>query len=267
MLLGASSVGSALPGNVVSIPVYVKLADGATLSGMQFRAVLTPQNGAPALTQVPQLVRASGIAAPTFEQSFLAGMNAFGWQLGSFNFQSRSSNFLGWITFTIPAGTQAGQSYVLSFANADGSPDLNTQYEFETRSASAAVAVAATPASICSDEWKLRYFGSLTAANAADLADPDADGVANWLEYLASTDPTDASSKLHFSGAEKNGQSQMVIHWQSALGKAYEIQSSSTLVGGVWNTLGTVSGDGNVAAYTDTGVSATARYYRLRVLP
>src|SRR5258708_8572063 len=113
---------------------------------MQFRSVRTPQNGASGLMQIPELVRASGIAAPTFQQSFLAGMNAFGWQLDSFNFQSRSSNFLGWISFTIPANAQPGQFYTLSFANADGAPDLYTQYEFETRSASAAVAAAATPA-------------------------------------------------------------------------------------------------------------------------
>src|SRR6266481_3384041 len=81
VLLGAISVGNALPGSTVNMPVYVKLADGATLSGLQFRAVVTPQNGAPALSQVPQLVRAVGVAAPTFQQIFTAGMNAFGWQL------------------------------------------------------------------------------------------------------------------------------------------------------------------------------------------
>jgi streptogramin lyase len=270
VLLGAGSVGNVLPGNVASIPVYVKMADGATLSGMQFRVVITAQNGAPALSQVPQLIRAPGISVPTFQQSFLAGMNAFGWQLGSFNFQSRSSNFLGWITFTIPANATAGQSYTISFANADGSPNATTQYEFETRSASAAVASSAVPPSICSDEWKVHYFGSLTAPSALDAADPDGDGVPNWMEFVAGTDPTDVNSKLHFSSAEKqvvNGQSQIVMHWQSAPGKAYEILWSTSLTGASWNSLGTVSGDGNVTAYTDAGVSATGRFYRLRVLP
>jgi hypothetical protein len=270
LILGSTSVGNLLPGSVASIPVYVKMANAATLSGLQFRAVITPQNGAPAITQVPQLVRASGIAAPTFQQSFLAGMNAFGWQLGGFNFQSRSSNFLGWITFTVPANTTPGQYYTLSFANADGAPNITTQYEVETRSANAAVAATATPASICSDEWKIAFFGSTTAPAAADAADPDGDGVPNWMEFLAGTDPTDARSKLHFSSAEKrvvSGQLQIVMHWQSAPGKAYEILWSTSLTGGVWNSLGTVSGDGNEAAYTDTNVSASGRFYRLRVLP
>ena len=127
----------------------------------------------------------------------------------------------------------------------------------------------APPASICSDDWKLQFFGSLANASAADLADPDGDGFPNWMEYLAGTNPTNAASKLRFTGIQSqlvNGQSQIVLHWLTAPGKAYEVQWSSSLPGGAWNTLGTMSGDGNVSAYTDSGTSA-ARFYRLQILP
>src|SRR5262249_4490608 len=139
---------------------------GATLNGLQFRAVLTPKNNAPALTQAPSFVAAPGIPAPTMQQSFEPGSKAFGWALGSVNFQSRSSNFLGYITFHVDATALTGQGYTLSFANADGAPDINTTYDFETRSANAAINGVAVPASICSDEWKLYYFGSLTDPQA-----------------------------------------------------------------------------------------------------
>jgi len=209
------------------------------------------------------------MSIPGMQQSFDSSATAFGWPLGSFSFQSRSSNFVGWLRFTIPSGASSGQSYGISFANADGSPDLNTQYNFETRSASIAVNGPAIPASICSDEWKLQFFGSLTAPNAADAADPDADGVPNWMEYLAGTDPTDASSKFQFSSAQRqtlNGQRQVVLQWLAVQGKAYEIQYSSSPGGTAWNSLGTVSGAGTIATYTDN-VSGAAKYYRLRVLP
>ena len=141
-----------------------------------------PLNGAPALAHAPQLNPAAGIPEPLLQQSFRPAERAFGWALGAFDFASRSSNFLGWISFTVPAGAQAGQGYKLSFANADGAPDLQTQYDLETRSASIAVYALAPPASTCADEWKLHYFESLDSSDAADLADPDGDGVSNAID-------------------------------------------------------------------------------------
>jgi len=269
VLLGAVSLGYTAPGSQISVPVYVKLGDGSTLSGLQFRAIVTPQNGIAPLSQAAQFAPAPGITAPSIQQSFEANSAAFGWSLGSFSFQSRSSNFLGWLRFMIPANATTGLGYSVSFANADGSPDLNTQYNFETRSASVAVSGPALSASICSDEWKMYFFGSVTAPNAADAADPDGDGVPNWMEFLAGTDPTNKSSKFRFTSAQRqtvNGQRQVVLQWLSAQGKAYELQWSSSPAGAGWNVLGTVSGNGTITSYTDNA-SGASRCYRLRVLP
>ena len=268
-LLGAVSVGNVIPGSQVNVPVYVKMGDQSTLAGLQFRAIVTPVNGGPALTVAPQLAVSPTMAFPSEQQSVQADSTAFGWNLGTFSFASRSSNFVGWLKFTMPATAVAGQTYAVSFANADGAPNISTEYNFETRSASVAVNTAAVPASICSDEWKIQYFGSLTNPNAADNADPDADGFPNWMDYLAATDPTDYTSKLKFTGVEKavmSGQKQVLLHWQTAQGKAYEIQWSASPVGGSWNVLGNLSGDGTVASFADTAPTAAPRYYRLRIL-
>ena len=269
-LIGAVSTGNAVAGSTVRVPVYVKLSDGATLSGVQFRVVVTPQSGAPALTQAPQLARAPGVPGPTLQQSFNASEAGFGWSLGSLNYLSRSSNFLGWVSFTIPATARSGQTYSVSFANADGAPNLSVQYDFESRSAVVAVGGSASPASICSDEWRIHFFGSLANPSAGDLTDADGDGVPNWREYLAGTDPTDLNSRLQLSGVASpagKAQAQMALHWLTAPGKAYEVQWASNLSGGVWSALATVSGDGTVANCSDTNMTATVRYYRLRVLP
>ncbi len=268
VLLGAMSVGNAAPNSTVFVPIYAKLADGATLSGMQFRTVITPLGDAPALDNAPQL--ASLFAPPLLTQSFKPGETAFGWQPGSFSFQSHSSNFLGWISFTIPTNAVTGQTYQVSFDNADGSPDLVNQYDFESRSAYVTVNASAPPASICSDEWKVHFFGSVTNPAAADLADPDGDGVANWMEFLAGTDPTDPSSRLQLGTAGMSvvkAQKQMHLTWLTAPGRAYALQYSSNLFGGNWTTIGAVSGDGSVTNCVDANPSDAARYYRLYILP
>jgi hypothetical protein len=269
-LVGGMSVGNVVPGQAVSVPVYVKLQNGSTLGGLQFLAQVTPQNGAPALAQAPQFSLAAGVAASTFQVASPPGQTGHGWALGSFNFLSDSSNFLGWVTFTVPATAQAGQVYTLSFGGADGSPDLNSEYDFETRSAYVAVSAPAPQPSICSDEWKVCFFGSLTNPSAADSADPDGDGVPNWMEYLAGTDPTDAKSKLHFSSAAKqvvSGRPQVTLQWLTAPGKAYQVQWATRPGGGAWSALTTVSGNGAVASCADTNTTAAARFYRLQVLP
>jgi VCBS repeat-containing protein len=269
-LVGAVSVGNAVPGNTVNVPVYVKMSYGSTLSGLQFRAQITPQNGAPALTQAPQMVLATGVPGPSLQQSYVTSEKAFGWPLGSLSFGSSSSNFLGWISFTVPATALTGQSYSLSFTNADGAPDLNTQYDFETRQANVAVNGPATAARICSTEWLVYYFGSVTDPRAADMADPDSDGIPNWMEFLTGTDPTDPNSKLEFSSSQRqvvNGRPQMTVQFQTAPGRAYELQWSPNLVGGPWTTLTTVTGTGFAASCLDTNAAGPARYYRLHLLP
>jgi hypothetical protein len=213
---------------------------------------------------------AAGLPGPSFQQTFQLNQKAVGWPLGSFNFVSQSSNFLGWLSFVLPAGAQSGHVYTVSFTNVDGAPDLNTQYDFETRSAYVGVNTFAPAPSICSDEWKLHFFGSLTAPAAGDLADPDGDGAPNWMEYLAGTDPADPASRLHFTAATRQifkGQPQMALQWLSASGKLYEVLSSPALTGAPWTHLATVPGDGSIAAATDTNVSGPVRYYRLQILP
>jgi hypothetical protein len=269
-LVGAVSLGQVLPGASVAVPVYVEMTDGATLSGLQFRALVTSPNGAPLPSQAPQFTPAAGLPGPSFQQSFQPDEMAFGWSLGSFDFLSRSSNFLGLVTFSIPAAALPGHVYSLSFTNADGSPDLQTEYDFETRSASVTVQGPAIPASICSDDWKLHFFGGLTDPRAADTADPDGDGMPNWMEFLAGTSPIDFNSKLQFTSTEQcvvDGQTQTLLHWLTAPGRAYEVLGSAQPSGGSWNVLATVSGDGALAACADTNAPAASCYYRLRLLP
>ena len=269
-LVGGVSIGNAAPGSTVNLPVYVTMQYGSTLGGLQFRTLVTPQNNAPALASAPQFDSATGVVSPFIQQSFKAGEAAFGWSLvpaPSFNCQPGTSNFLGWVSFTIPSTAQSGQVYTVSFPNADGAPDMNNQYDLETRSAYVTVNGPAMPASVCSDEWKIYFFGSTTNPLAADSADPAGTGMPNWMAYLAGTDPTSPASKFQFSGiARPKGLSQASLQWLTAPGKAYELQWSTNLASGAWNTLTTVVGSGVLTNCVDTNAGGAARYYRLHLL-
>ena len=270
VLLGLDSVGNAGANTTVSVPLYALVSDGASLSGLQFRAVVTPQSGAPALTAAPTFVAASGVGSPLLSRSFSANQAAFGWSLESFSYGEDSSNFLGWVTFSVPTNAVTGQTYQVSLQNADGSPNLTTEYDFETRSATVAVNSNAPAATICSDEWKVYFFGSTTNAAAADNADPDGDGVPNWMEFLAGTDPTKASSKLTLAGSTAlvgKAQTGIQLSWLTAPGRLYSVQWSRSLNGGAWNTLTNVSGSGYATNCPDMSPGSGTRFYRLQVLP
>jgi hypothetical protein len=270
VLVGGNPIGDLRPGDTANVPLYVNLADSCSLSGLQFRATVTPQNGAPAIRMAPQLILAPGVSAPSLQQSSKASELAVGWSLGSFSFQSRSSNFIGWLSFTIPALAASGQGYSVAFTNADGAPNLNTQYDSETRAAAVNVLSASRPSSVCSDDWKLHFFGSLTDPRSDDLADPDGDGVPNWMEFMAGTDPTDPNSRLKFTtiqGRSPKGELRTLLQWLTAPGKAYAVQSCSDLSSDSWTTSQIISGDGGVASFTEPSSPGEVRFYRLEVLP
>jgi hypothetical protein len=147
---------------------------------------------------------------------------------------------------------------------------LTTQYGFESKRATVTVGAPAVPITdITSDEWKVRFFGSLTAPEADPNADPDLDGAPNWAEYVAGTSPTDAASRLRFAPVSTlvaNGQRQVVLSWLSAPGKVYEVLTSSAPTPGSWSLLTSVSGTGTVLSVSDTNPPGP-RFYRLRVVP
>jgi hypothetical protein len=148
----------------------------------------------------------------------------------------------------------------------DGAPDLDTFYQLESFPGSAWVMSTSTNApTITSDEWKAHFFGSTSNALAADNADPDHDGVPNWKEYLAGTDPNSAASCLQFNSAI-SATGATTLTWLSAPGKTYAIEAAPSIMSTNWTTLGSVVGDGNVKQVTEPN-SGTAQFYRIRLQP
>jgi hypothetical protein len=271
--LSAQAVEQAVPGVPFDVPVSLQVSPGSQVAGLEFRAVLDPNGPAPAVATPLEFIPDPNLPAPP--QNLVPNPNTAlcGWPLvpsASFDPPLQGSNILGRVRVTLPSTAQAGQSYTLRFANADGSPDLQTQYNFDTRSASLWVlSPALTPPSMTSDEWKLHFFGSLDNPAAADNADPDQDGVPNWAEYLAGTDPTDSRSFLHLAGSYFDVTRQaVVLRWLSAPGKVYQIQAASSLSNPAWTSVASgLLGDGTQQQWIQTQLASKTQFYRIGLQP
>jgi hypothetical protein len=267
--IGAGAVANGLPGNTYSVPVYAKVLPGYNVSGMAFRAMAVPSSGAPEVSQI-QFTPAPGAAPPQVSQGLSASDVVCAWNVGGFNPPLQGSNYLGTVSFQIPPGAQSGQSYSVQFVVGGGAADLTTEYQMESFAGTVWVGTGAQQApSLTSDEWKTYFFGSTASPLAADNADADGDGMPNWMEYLAGTNPTNAASVFQFASAgfNANGVQGVAVNWLTAPGKTYILESQTELGEKNWTPVNTNTGDGNNIQLLITNYSGNSRFYQILLQP
>ena len=101
------------------------------------------------------------------------------------------------------------------------------------------------------------------ASNADRLADTDGDGMNNWQEYLADTDPTNALSNLKINSMSwSNGALRM--EFSAVSNKTYAVQSIQSLSGTNWQNIVRLPGrrTNHVEVVLDPAAT-TNRFYRL----
>jgi hypothetical protein len=80
------------------------------------------------------------------------------------------------------------------------------------------------------DAWETGYFGSTTNAEGAAEADWDKDGLSNYGEWVAGTDPTNSKSAFKFTNAVQNVGVGMVLRWPSESNRFYTLRLSTNLL-------------------------------------
>jgi hypothetical protein len=82
------------------------------------------------------------------------------------------------------------------------------------------------PASLLSYAWAEQY--GLDTDGSADFTDPDGDGLNNWQEWIAGTNPTNALSVLRMTSASKGVNGSLILGWQSVNTRSYFLQRATS---------------------------------------
>jgi NHL repeat-containing protein len=111
------------------------------------------------------------------------------------------------------------------------------------------------------DWWQLAHFGHI---GIDPNADPDQDGMSNYQEFWAGTDPLDATSFFAIKSLVVSVGGYAQISWQSVSGKTYTVQYSDDLK--TWNSLGdSMVGNGSTISVSDTTSTQQAPHRMYRV--
>jgi hypothetical protein len=121
------------------------------------------------------------------------------------------------------------------------------------------------------DNWMNAHFGHPTgqaADNSRAIDDADGDGLTNFQEFRAGTDPVVASSRLRITAVTRSG-SDLGITFASVAGKTYRIETKDDLTLANWTLFqDQVFATGASTQITDLGAAVLLkRFYRVQIEP
>jgi hypothetical protein len=121
------------------------------------------------------------------------------------------------------------------------------------------------PNSVLSYAWAQQY--GLPTDGSADFVDTDGDGMNNWQEWIAGTDPTNPASVLIML-PPSNAVSGVTVSWPSVTNRTYFLQRSSDLGAQppFLTIQSNIAGRKGAKTYTDTNAAGNGPwFYRVGV--
>jgi PKD repeat protein len=117
--------------------------------------------------------------------------------------------------------------------------------------------------------WRQQYFGgtgTTTNSHSCAACDPDHDGVDNYHEYLADTNPTNALSYFHLQSISKSPN--VAATFQSSSNRTYTLYSRTNLTIGAWNAVPgqtNIPGTDGALTLTNPPSADAQRFFRVGV--
>jgi Bacterial TSP3 repeat len=156
------------------------------------------------------------------------------------------------LQFNSPCINAGNNFYVSGTNDLDGNPRIQGGtvdigcYEYQT------------PASIISYAWLQQY--GLPTDGTADYADSDGDGMKNYAEWKAGTNPTNAASVLALQSPAATNSVGITVTWQSVSGITYYLQSSTNFPA-FTSIQSNLVGQAGTTSFTDTTATNGGPYF------
>jgi hypothetical protein len=117
-----------------------------------------------------------------------------------------------------------------------------------------------------SDAWEQDYFGTV-ATNRTQTTDTDHDGMSDYAEFVAGTNPTNAASRFYFTGETLPTNHLAQMQWTVVSNRLYQVNVSSNLLSWQPMTAWLQASNNPAMTCTVTNSGAGARFYRVQVRP
>ena len=251
-------VGAA--GTTVQVPVRVHIVGGLPIRVAALGVTVEPLDGAPALYSPVSLTGAAGLGAPAMQNSSGTNSAAAAWLNESSTGVSGDAVFAT-VSVHIPASAGPNAAYRVVVKHFSASENGLALFRTHTRDGvvSTRARTSSSAGDGISDLWRLRWFGSASAALSPANGDADHDGVNNLHEFRAGTNPLNATSLLRLAVQPTAGG--LKLNFPTGLGRTYVIESAPAPAG-PWTTFGTHTGTGLPGEQVDT--TGGVKFYRIR---